>query len=402
MRALRLALVLFASTIAELPAQDFLDQLDERLTLSAFGDNVRARLSGTLDLEYYRFDQPPPGLIDAAGHDLFNPRLTVFLDAQLGAHLYFFSQARLDRHFDPMDRGAQVRLDEYALRYTPWDDGRLNIQVGKFATVISKWAERHLSWDNPFINSPLIYENITPLEDLSAPYYLYGGDILDQKYEYIPVIWGPSYASGASVAGQLGMFEYAGEIKNTSLSSRPEVWDVTQTGFEHPTFSGRIGLRPNEMWDFGVSASDGAYFQPQAQSTLPLGTDIGDYHETVLGQDVSFAWRHLQIWAEFHEARFEVPRFGDADTFGYFIEAKYKITPQLFGAIRWNQQLFGDLDDGYGGETQWGHNVVRVDLAAGYRFTEHTQLKLQYYLEHAEDTRRDFGHSFGAQFTVRF
>lgn len=402
MKAFGLVALLVAGATAELRAQEFLDRLDEHLTITAFGDTVRARLSGTLDLEYYHFNQPPPGLINASGHDLFSPRLTTFLDVQIGPHLYFFSQARLDRHFDPSDQGAQVRLDEYALRFTPWEDGRLTLQVGKFATVISKWAERHLSWDNPFINAPLVYEHITNLEDMAAPYYFYGGDIIDPKYEYIPVIWGPSYASGAALSGRFGVFEYAGEIKNAALASRPESWDATRIGFSHPTFSGRIGLRPNEMWNFGFSASDGPYFRPDAEPTLPFGTGIGDYDETVLGQDVSFAWHHLQIWAEFHEARFEVPRFGDADTFAYFIEAKYKFTPQLFGAWRWNQQFFGNIADGYGGEVQWTRDVSRADLALGYRLTEHTQVKVQYYLEHTQGAPREISHSFAAQFTVRF
>jgi hypothetical protein len=401
MRAFCCILLLTTAT-AQLCAQDFLDRLDDRLTATAFDDNVRFRLSGTVDLEYYHFDQPPPGLIDASGHDLFNPRLTTFFDAQIGGQFYFFAQARLDRHFDPTDQGAQLRLDEYALRFTAWSDGRLNIQVGKFATVVSKWVERHLSWDNPFVNAPLVYENVTNLEDMSSPNYFYGGGFEDAKYEYIPVIWGPSYASGASVTGRLGMIEYAAEIKNAALSSRPESWDVTRIGFQHPTVSGRVALRPNEMWDFGLSASDGAYFRPEAEATLPFGKSIGDYHELVLGQDVSFAWHHLQLWAEFHEARFEVPRLGDAETFAYFLEAKYKITPQLFAAVRWNQQFFGNLANGYGGEVQWSPDVSRADFAVGYRFTAHTQLKLQYYLQHTTEVKREFSHTFAAQFTVRF
>jgi hypothetical protein len=61
-------------------------------------------------------------LIDAEGNDLFNPRLSLFVDAQLGPKLYFFSQLRFDRAFDPTDHPtAEVRLDEYALRYTPWE-----------------------------------------------------------------------------------------------------------------------------------------------------------------------------------------------------------------------------------------------------------------------------------------
>jgi hypothetical protein len=108
------------------------------------------------------------------------------------------------------------------------------------------------------------------------------------------------------------------------------------------------------------------------------------------------------LWAEFYEARFQVPRVGDADTFAYYFEAKYKFTPQLFGAFRWNQQLFGTVSDGAGGNIRWSQNLGRFDIAAGYRFTSHTQLKLQYSFQHETTGPRDDNHLFAAQFTVRF
>src|SRR6266545_4739857 len=199
-----LSLCVFACTACAFDIDDFFDRLDTALTLSAFQDNLRVRLSGTLDLEIYHFEQPAPGLIDSDIDTLFNPRLTLFLDAQVGSHIYFFSQSRLDRGFDPSDNGAQVRLDEYALRVTPWDDGRLTVQTGKFATVVGNWVPRHLSWENPFINAPLVYENVTAIRDKSAPYSLFDfvyGPYYYQKYAFNPVIWGPSYASGISVSG---------------------------------------------------------------------------------------------------------------------------------------------------------------------------------------------------------
>lgn len=283
--------------------------------LSAFDDQFRTRLSGTLDLEFYAFDLPAPGLIDATTDKLFNPRLTFFVDSQIGPKLYFFSQARIDRHFDPTDASAQVRLDEYALRFTPWEDGRFSVQVGKFATVIGRWVQRHLSWDNPFLNAPLIYENITAIEGRAAPAFTadFDPELADAKYEYNPVIWGPSYTTGASVAGRVGMFDYAAEVKNAPLASRPESWDATRVGFAHPAISGRLGFRPNEAWNMGLSASRGPYFQEEAASTLPPGRSLTDYQESLLTHDVSFEWHHLQLWAEFHEARFEVPLVGDAD-----------------------------------------------------------------------------------------
>jgi hypothetical protein len=403
-RALGVCLLVCTAQATEI--DEFFDRLDSALTIAAFQNNLRARLSGTLDLEYYDFEQlPPPGLIDSKIDDLFNPRLTLFLDTQVGSHVYFFAQSRVDRGFDPSDHGAQVHLDEYAFRVTPWNDNRFNLQVGKFATVVGNWVPRHLSWDNPFINAPLVYENVTAVSDKSAP--ASPMDFINRfdagKYAFSSVIWGPNYASGLSISGRIGQFDYAAEMKNTSLSSRPESWYVTTIAFDQPTFSGRVGFRPNEIWNFGLSASDGAYFRPEAGPTLPGGRDIGDYRELVLGQDASFAWHHLQVWAEFYEARFEVPRVGDADTFAYYIEAKYKFAPQFFGALRWNQQVFGQIDARRLGEMQWDQDLGRIDCAAGYRPTAHTQLKLEYsFQQQTSGSHEKSNHLVAAQFTVRF
>jgi hypothetical protein len=400
-----LSLCVFAYTACAFDIDDALDRLDSALTISAFQNNVRARLSGTVDLEFYNFQQPPPGLIDSNIDNLFNYRLTLFLDAQLGSQIYFFSQARLDRGFDPTDHGAEVRLDEYALRVTPWEDGRFTFQAGQFATVVGNWVPRHLSWENPFINAPLVYENVTAIQDKYAPsspaFFIYS-PFFYPKYTFNPVIWGPSYASGFSVSGRLGRFDYAVEMKNASLSSRPESWYITENGFDNPTFSGRVGFRPNEAWNLGFSASEGPYFRREAEPTLPPGRDIGDYREFVLGQDISFAWHHLQLWAECYEARFEVPRVGDADTFAYYVEAKYKFAPQFFGAIRWNQQLFSTISDGIGGSQHWSPDLERIDVAATYRLTTDAQVKLQYSFQHETTLPGHDNHLLATQFTVRF
>src|SRR6266513_291278 len=105
-----LSLFVFAYTASAFDFDDFLDHLDTSLTIFAFYDNIRARLSCTLDLALYHFEQPPPGLINSSIDTLFNPRLTLFLDAQVGSQIYFFAQSRLDPGFDPSNHGAQVRL----------------------------------------------------------------------------------------------------------------------------------------------------------------------------------------------------------------------------------------------------------------------------------------------------
>lgn len=395
-------------------AEDVFDRVEEALSVSAFHDQFRARVSGLLDLEQYHFQLPAPGVIRATGNDLFNPRLALFLDAQLGAQVYVFAQSRADRGYDPGYAETEVRLDEYALRFTPWKDGRLNFQLGKFSTVVGNWTARHGSWANPFITAPLPYEHLTGVWDFdavrSSAQLLQWSHVRPglpafitaiEKDRRLPIVWGPSYASGVAVSGELGHFGYAAEMKHASLSSRPEAWEPAEVSWEHATVSARLHYRPNAMWNFGLSASSGAYLRPFVQRSLAPGHGRGDYRERVLGQDIAFAWHHWQVWTEIYAARFEVPTVGNAGTVAYYAEAKYKFTPQLSAAVRWNQQLFGDITD-RGVQTRWGQNLWRMDFAPAWRFTPHLQLKLQYSLQHGDTGTREFTQTLAAQFTVRF
>lgn len=410
-----IVLCLAAVATAAFGADDFLDQVDDALTLTAAQGGIQAQISGLLDLEGYRLQQPAPGLLFTDKNYLFNPRLSLFLDAQLGGHVYVFAQSRVDRGFDPSDGSAQVRLDEYAVRFTPGDDARLNFQIGKFATAVGNWVPRHDSWNNPFITAPLPYENLMGIWDSAAASSTAtilrwahispppSGDEEDaDKNQRLPIIWGPSYASGAALMGEIGKYDYVVELKNASLSSRPESWSVTQTQWQDPTVSGRFGYRPDERWNLGVSASTGTYLRPDAEPTLAPGHSLDDYRETVLGQDASFAWHYWQIWAECYEARFAIPQVGEAGTLAYYLEAKYKFTPQFSGAVRWNEQLFDTLPDGTGGFVRWGRDIWRIDLAPAYRFTAHIQLKFQYSLQHESFRPSEFSQLLAAQLTVRF
>jgi hypothetical protein len=393
---------------------DPIDRLSEWLTFSTANADIRARVSGTAEIEGYLFPQPAPAFISSSGDALLSPRITTFLDLQMGRRVYVFAQARADRGFDPGARHVRGRLDEYALRITPSDDGYFSLQVGKFATVVGNWVTRHGSWESPFITAPLVYENLTGIWDSAAanssatllgwshvrPPAVRGAPATD-KGQRLPVVWGPSYTAGASVSGGVGRFSYALEMKNASIASRPRIWPLRDAHFRHPTWSGRVGYRPNPMWNLGLSGSTGTYLRPDGFGTVAPGYQPGDYRQTVIAQDVSFAWHHLQVWAEVFQTRFAIPQVGDADTVAYFIELKRKITPQFFGAVRWNEQLYSRIPDG-ATETRWGLNVRRLDLSGGYRFTPHTQLKVQYSWMHEESGPREVTHLLSAQLMLRF
>jgi hypothetical protein len=362
----------------------------------------RTDRSGTL---LHRPETTRPGFQRRAA--FFSPRLSLFLDTQFGPHFYTFVQARYDRGFDPGSReDGDIRLDEYFLRYTPFEDSRLNFQFGKFATVVGTWVLRHDSWNNPFINAPLPYENVLVITDHVAPAspaaFLARRNKFDDKRTWVPVIWGPSYASGGSIFGRIDKYEYAFEVKNVALSSRPYAWDARRHPWESPLVSGRVGYRPNAMWSVGASFSHGPYLLPPDQPLFAGGPIKDEFKQTTIGHDIAFAWRHWQVWAEAFASRFEVPNVGDADTLAYYLEARYKLTPRVFLAGRWNQQFFDKVPAGAGGSQRWDRDIWRIEAAAGYRFDRHLQSKVQYSFSHQNGPLQQGEQLVAGQITLKF
>lgn len=396
-------------------AQDFLDRVGEALTLSNADSSVRARVRGLLDLEAWHTPDTRSDLRFTADDWLVNPRLSLFLDAQFGERTYLFAQTRVDRGFDPAEGSARLRLDELALRIAVAPEGALNLQAGKFATVFGAWSPRHHSWENPFVTAPLLFENVTAMWDRSVTTSVAhllrrahveplsdNAGIAADKDRRLPVIWGPAYTSGVAAAGRVDQLEYAIEFKNAALSARPENWDLDDRPWGGATASGRIGYRPNASWNLGLSASEGTYVSRTAIPTVASGAGPSDHRQTVFGGDLAYAHRHLQLWAEAYVARFAIPSVGDVHTFGYYVEAKYKFAPQLFGAVRWNQQTFSRVTTADARRVPWGRDVWRIDFAITQRLSAHTQVKIQYSPQHESPAPQRLTHAFAAQLTTRF
>lgn len=398
-------LVLFLLAAAVAPSlkagsiDSMLDAVGDWLLFSSSDHNIRLQISGSIELDAYSFDLPAPALIRSDDDFLINPRAILFLDLEAGESTYGFAQVRIDRGYDPADEPAELRLDEFAIRFTPWHDGRLNLQAGQFATVVGQWVHRHSAWQNAFISAPLIYENPTRLTDLfsrSNPLFL-TRSFSREGYYYNPVIWGASYTSGFAASGSWRQFQWAAELKNAALMSRPELWSLWDKNFEKPTVSGRIEWHPDLRWKFGVSASHGNW-----AGTGTSFEPVNDYQQRLVMFDVSYEYRFLQIWAEYAISTFSYPGLdSDLDTHVWFIEARYKLTPRLFLAVRWNEQRYADFyyqDDNQG---EWGADLERADLALTWRFNAHSQIQLEVDRYWGSEERTD-GFVVSGRFTLRF
>ncbi|MEM7011320.1 MAG: hypothetical protein AAF585_07540 [Verrucomicrobiota bacterium] len=358
-------------------------------------------LGGTeLETEIYTIDGTPPGfLVPDAGDDLlWSRRLTVPVDVFYGDSIYGFGKFRWDTGFHPnLHDNSEIRADEYFVRYSI-PNTKLSVQGGKFATVFGGWVARHETDDDAFLHAPLVYNELTSVID----HRMFPGveAIAANRFRtnriatWVPVIWEAAYIPGFAVFGEVGGLDVAAEIKSRAISSRPAVWD--DWDFGEPNWTGRIGYRPNAAWNIGASLSYGPYLLNDA------GPGFDAFDQTTAGLDISYAHRHWQIWAEVIYSQFELPNISDdAQVLSYFIETRYKLTPQLVAALRWNQQFYNELSLPSGGDVLWDNDIFRIDASLGYRFTENTQLKVQYSWTHHDADFQNGENMVGVHFSTK-
>jgi hypothetical protein len=361
----------------------------------------RASFEARTESEVWHMDQAPPGIVIFDESTYFQPRLVLALDLMAGEHWLAHFETRWDRGFDAGARDdGEFRVDEAFLRWRPLGDARLQVQAGKFATVFGNWVERHPFFDNAFLDAPLPYNRMTALNDRTAPgpaAISARRQLPDNKPAWLPVIWGPSYGTGFAIFGAIGGFDYALELKNASLASRPDAWSPWQEYFDYPTLTGRLGWRPSATWAFGLSASRGSYLLDEAAPALPPGEGRDDFMQTVLGTDARWAWRQFQVSGEVIAARFETPFAGDLDVLSYYVEGRWKVSPALFVAARWGQQFFSDLA-GRG----WDRDALRAEVGVGVKITPDILFKAQYSHTHESGGGAQGENAVGVGFAVRY
>ena len=370
--------------IAMLPAanaEGWRDAIFQPISIQANDGNPWAQLSALADLTAYAASEPPPGLLFDAGGSFVQPRIGLLLDAGVGPRLTGHLQLQIDRGFDPgLKRKGDVRFDEYYVQASVIDAARLQLRVGKFATAFGGWVSRHRSSDNPLISAPVPYEDMNTITDQAVPASVGGfvnrRNVSEIKHAWVPVVWGPSYATGGSVSGGLSDFDMVVEVKNASISSRPETWDALEEGFTtDPTFTGRVAWHPMPEWTLGLSHSRGPYLQDTTRRLVPADKTENDFEQTTTAIDLTFERRQLQLWAEIMRSTFEVPRVGDAKLLTAFVEVRYKFAPRWWVAGRWNRSIFDEVAHS---ARSWDRHLTRIDVGVGFRLDANLLFKLEY------------------------
>jgi hypothetical protein len=380
------------------------DQVNHALTYESPDGKIYAHLGGEVDLTEYYLDGQPFGIIfsNPSSHFLTAPRLTLNFNAAYGDRLLFFAKFRWDNGIDPGYESNSARLDEIFLRVAVVPQ-HFDVQAGKFATVFGAWSGRHGAWENPFVTAPLPYDQVTSVVNgfafPSASAFAALRNKPDNLNNWVSVIWGPAYQPGVAGFATWGNFDLALSGTTQALSAPPDDWN--ELYFGRPSFTGRLGWRPSPAWNLGISGSVGPYLESSAASFLPLGTSLGDFDQITVGGDAWWGWHNWEVLGEFIFSRFQVPNAGNADTFSWYLQAKYQITAQLFVAARWNQQVYNQVETATGPQN-WDNDEMRLDLALGYAWDEHVLTKLQYSWQHQETSFQNGQQLVAAQLVVRF
>lgn len=359
----------------------------------------------SLEAVVWAGDTPPPAQQEYEGDVFLAPRLSIDIDAAAGDHWLLHATPRIDRGFDAgSSPDGAIRLDLVFLRWRVGDDQRLNFQIGKYPSVFGAWSCQYDFSNDPFLLAPLPYSQIIGVNTAvpsATPFGVSTGGpgalplSLRSKDQWASMLWGPGYGTGAEVFGASEHFDYAVEIKNTALSAHPDSWP--ELDFAYPTFSGRLGYRPDAAWAFGVSASRGPW--PESNEA---GVDRGDLIQNSLGFDARWAHHDLIVSGEVVFSQFETLTTSDLRAASLYVQARWTARPGMWLAARFGQLLANNVSVPGGADFSWQSDVWRAEIGSGWRITSNLLLKVDYSFTHTADDPAAGEHLFGTGLGWRF
>lgn len=342
------------------------------------------KFGGSFENTLWVADDIPPAFLEFDKGYLLDPRFSLSFDYQPDPRFYLHTTVRADRGFDPGTQpNGDFRLDSLILRYRPFADNTLNLQAGKFPTIVGNWVPTHHYYEDPFLLAPLPYSAITGInvnnpvnhspQAIEARANASNPTIHRAKTNWSSIIWGPAYANGFAAFGSKGNFDYAFEFKNTSLGSSPDEWDFGQGDFGDPLIAARFGYRPDAAWAFGLSASHGPYLNAGYRGELGRG----DFNQSLIGLDLRWSHRNWIVSGEAFFSTYDALT-EDLQTFSYYVQARYKAAPGLWFAGRFGQTLSNEITVPSGGQAPWSPELLRAEISLGWRITPELLLKTQY------------------------
>jgi hypothetical protein len=341
--------------------------------------------TGRLELEGYFPGQVAGGML-ATTHAFVAPRAVLALDLFAGQRVYGLVELHADRGEVPADRPLQLRVEQAFVRVTPLAGANLSLQAGKFVTPFGAWPQRHVQGD-AFIRPPLPYDYRT----MVLAGHLPGGPVGFQTWkdevgyyraEGAPPVWAAPYPSGVMMMAGWKTLGVRAALVNSAPASEPSEWNPDPDQRHGYSLVAHAGWQATPELHLGVSFNHGPYLRDQwTGATLPAGTTLNDFDQTLWGFEAAFARGVVEARGELLLDRWEVPNLPDAPRdVSFYAESRVKPTPGLYLVARYSGIRFNRIADGSGGVERWDYPADRLQLAAGYHLSRNTELRAEYLL----------------------
>ena len=319
-------------------------------------------------------------------------RAGVAVEARASDRVSFLTEIRAET-------GVGVTPYAWYVRISPLAGRLLDIQAGRIPPVFGAFTRRAYPQDNPLIGSPQTYQYLTSVRPDAVP--ATADDLLRMKgrgwlvrypvgdataHNGVATVAAERWDTGVQVRIGPPVFEAALAYTVGSLSD-PRVTDNNGGG----QFAGRVAWRPGPALTLGVSAARGTFVADdvrEARPDAPSGRDT----QQALGVDAEVSWGRWLARGEYVANSWRVPpldapRIVDPLTSraGY-VEARYRLHPRLYAAIRGDLMRFTTIAGSAGAET-WEAGVTRVEYGVGITLRRGLLLKTS-VLSHWRDGGR--------------
>ena len=297
-------------------------------------------------------------------------RAGVTVEARASDRVAFLMEVRAET-------GVGITPYAWYVRISPLASGLVDIQAGRIPPVFGAFTRRAYPQDNPLIGSPQTYQYLTSVRSDAVP--ATADDLLKMKGRG----WLVSYPVGDTTPHN-GVATVAAEQWDTGVQLRAggqvfsaavayTVGSLSQPRVDNDNgggqIAGRVAWHPAPAFTVGLSAARGVFVADnvrEARPDVPSGSD----DQRAVGLDAEASWGRWLVRGEYVANAWrlpplDAPRITDPlrSRAGY-LEAKVRLLPRLYAAVRGDIMRFTAIQGSAGAET-WEADVSRLEYGVG-------------------------------------
>ncbi|MFC1608056.1 hypothetical protein ACFL47_08805 [Candidatus Latescibacterota bacterium] len=314
----------------------------------------------------------------------FNPlRATVFMESWIDDDVGFFLEFLWDSGDPPTGGSTKPRVNGAYAVISPFETDALNFKFGLIPSVFGTWAPRTYADKNPLIGVPLMQHYFVSHSGnhLFATTDEMRDSLDDESDDFMSVAYDACWPYGVEAFGFFSKYEYALAVTKDTMSN------PMSFGNDGAQVMGRFGVRPLIGMRLGISAEYGSYLR-EGSTGLPDGTSLESVAQKAVGFDIHYSRAHTNIFSEVVLNWWENPNLNkDMGCTVWYVEAKQKLMPGFYAAIRFDQMLFNEFTDSGGKSFNWDNDVTRIEAGLGYHLSRNTLAKVVW--QHNEIQNRD-------------